>query len=71
MDKSCETIAHSFGIDKGGVFVEQGDGTKITLAKVGSEWAPYLNSERGTVAVGMRSGMVCIMTVVRSNHPRP
>ena len=82
MDKRCETIAHgceggrwpvkAFDIDKSRAFVEQGDGTKITLAEFGSGLSIVaLNVERGTVAVGMRSGMVGIMTVVSLNHQRP
>ncbi|CDF36531.1 WD40-repeat containing [Chondrus crispus] len=77
-----DTIAHeceggvwplnTFGIDKGRAFVEQGDGTKITLAELGSGLETIaLSFERGTVAVGMKSGMVGIMAVVSSNHPMP
>ena len=82
MEKRCETIAHecegsvwplnAFSIDKGRVFVEQGDGTKITLAECGRGLETVaLNLARGTAAVGMRGGMVGIMEAVSLNHPRP
>ncbi|CDF32779.1 WD40-repeat containing protein [Chondrus crispus] len=77
MDQSCETNAHEFegrvrhldafriGSDEGRAFVEQGDGTEITLADFGSPVSTFdMDVERGTVAVGMRSGMLVIMKVV-------
>ena len=76
IDKNHETIARecegsewplkAFGIEMGRAFVEQGNGTKITLAEFGNGWDTVaLNLERGTIAVGMRSGMVGIMMAVR------
>ncbi|CDF33320.1 WD40-repeat containing protein [Chondrus crispus] len=77
MDQSCETNAHefeghvrpldAFGIvsREGRAFVKQGDGTEITLADFGSPVSTFdMDVERGTVAVGMESGMFGILTVV-------